>query len=297
MEKIIKKPSFDTILNEISLFHKECLLSVLSFIKSVQNVRGILIGGSFTNQSSDEYSDVDIFCFFDSNGLVSIKNELLVKIKTIDYFETFIAQGFFPWLGETLTIYFDYKPRFSIDLGLSDFSKLNTFFIEPQGLIILDFEDNIYKRQIETKKLKGYPKYPFFTQFPVQNTIISLHKIQKNILRGHLWNAIEYSNKIRRNLIFLIRLYDINEIEFLGNPERNIEDIFPRKYLERLNYTLPSLNPNSIAQCVYNMVTWILEIVNDSIILQETNDISQSNWISSELEKLKIWFIKYSQND
>ena len=172
---------------------------------------------------------------------------------------------------------------FSIDIGFIDYSKGNSFFWEPNGIILWDNEGVILRTQNKIQQFQGYNKYPFFSSRPILHSVLLTKKIRKNLLRNHLWNCNEYLNKLRRNLIFLLRIHTIKTVDFLGNPERNIENVFSKEIIFRLNNTQPRITQADITKCTILIIKWLLEILNSEIIMQETIDVKMSEWYYKEL--------------
>ncbi len=281
-ELLINKTT-QNLLSNLKIKCKVIVSDFLHILKKHNEIIGLLWGGSISRDESDEYSDIDLFCLCKKDQNTSLVNKIIDSISKDNRVDRVVSQGIFQWLGQTITIYFKNEEFFSIDIGFIEYSNRNSFFWEPKGLIIWDNENIISKNQKKIQELSGYKKYPFFSSQPILHSILMIKKIKKNLLRGHLWNCNEYLNKLRRNLIFLLRIHIINAEDFLGNPERNIEDVFPEEIIIRLNDTQPQILHTDITRCTLLIIDWLLEIINSDIVKQETIDSKMIEWYFVEL--------------
>lgn len=288
---IIEKLSNELL--QVSSTVRDDFIRVIDILKAYSDIIGVLLGGSLSRGKMDCYSDVDLFCLCSPNKHDSIKATLLNKLQELECVEQVVEQGSFAWLGETITLYFSSEMYFSIDIGIVEFAKGQLFFWEPTGVILWDDNNIITNGQIASRQLVEYKKFPFSSQFPVRHSVVLLQKLKKNLLRNHLWNCIEYLGKLRRNLIFLLRIHVVKDDDFLGNPDRNIEDVFPRDILDRLNKTQPSIDQIQIAEATFLVTDWLVEIVDQSIIRYETDDNIMTTWLLKELSSSREWFINF----
>jgi len=290
----------DTLINFISLKlssvsskHAEYFLEIIDSLSSQPDIDGVLLGGSLSRGKADLYSDIDLFCLCNSGKVELIKTNLTENFQRLENIEQVIEQDSFGWLGETISLFYANELFFSVDIGLLDFSKSKHFFWEPTGIILWDNHKAIARGQNSVRAYAGYQRFPFSSQFPVRSSVILLKKLRKNLLRNHLWNCIEYLNKLRRNLIFLIRIHLAKQDNFLGNPERDIEDVLPSEMLERLSKTQPKLNKFQIAEAVFLLTDWLVTIVDRPMIEFETKGGLMTTWLLKELRDSREWFLDF----
>jgi hypothetical protein len=290
---VIDKLSDDML--QVNSMARDNFLDTINSVKSCSDIKGVLLGGSLSRKKMDRYSDVDLFCLCSPNKIDSINKILLKKLQKLESVEQVVEQGSFGWLGETITVYFSGEMYFSIDIGMVEFTKGTLFFWEPEGVILWDYRNIIANGQVASRALKGYKKFPFSSQFPVRHSVVLLRKLKKNLLRNHLWNCIEYLGKIRRNLIFLLRIHVVKKDDFLGNPDRDIEDVLPSEMLEMLNKTQLGVNRAQIAKSAFLLTDWLVIIANESVIRCETSDKAKIYWLVKELQEAREWFLKFFQ--
>lgn len=265
------------------------LNSVIENICSSPFFLGILFGGSVSYKEDTSKSDVDLFCLV--NKLESNLTNILESIKLIEGVDVVINQGSFPWTGRLYTIYFKQNIDFSIDLCLIDDSERNSFFWEPNGIIIYDIDDVINKTRDNQMAKSDYTNLPFLKSNPFALSIITLKKIEKNISRNHLWNAIEQVNIFRRYLMQIIRLGVLKDFNFLGRVDRDIESVLPEEINKKLAVTSPIYCSKDIAKKTISLINLYQEY---DYILERSDESNIQNWIKSQLRNEKIKLKNYA---
>lgn len=243
-----------------------------------EKIRGILVGGSLTYKASVERSDVDLFCLIQSappfDGLV----EDLVE--GLDDVEVEIYQGHFPWTEDLYTVYYKSDPDFSIDICLIQCEKGKDFFWEPNGEILLDKDGLISEYRKEQMSRPNYTKQPFLKSNPFSLALVSLKKIEKNLSRSHLWNALEQLSIMRRYVMQIIRLQVVCDSDFLGRVDRDIEDSIPKELNEALATTVANYSVSDIAIKAKEL-TRILQSLMPYLVDSSEGKISE--WIEKQL--------------
>jgi hypothetical protein len=83
------------------------------------------------------------------------------------------------------------------------------------------------------------------------------------------------------------------EEDFLGNPDRNIEDVFQQEILDMLYKTQPSIDQIQIAEVAFLISDWLTTIINETIIKYETDDNIMTAWLLKELANSREWFMNF----
>lgn len=258
---------------------QEALRDVINILVSTPKVLGVLWAGSIRRKKSFELSDIDLFCNVTNPNTLQIK--LLATFSSLNNVEIVVNQGYFPWMGELLTIFYKFIPDFAIDIGLVDSNKASTFFWEPEGFILFDNNNMIHNSRKDLMNSPNFTQQPFQAKTPFQNIILLLKKIRKNLSRGHLWNCIEYISTARRNLMIILRLYVLKDDDYLGRVERDIEDVLPQEMLDDLKKTQPELEKLSIVNCALIIARWTQSELH---CIQETSNLELRRWIEKELK-------------
>lgn len=274
----------DSIL-QLSPYRGERLDELLSLMNDNKQVSGILLGGSFSYKDDFVKSDVDLFCLIiDVKKFESNLNENLSGLSDVD---EIIFQGSFPWTEKLYTIYFKQDIDFGIDLCLINFESAETFFWEPDGFILFDKAQVIDRCRSKQMCSPDFTRQPFLKSNPFSLSVITLKKIEKNISRNHLWNALEQLNSLRRYVMQIIRLKEIKNDNFLGKVDRDIEDVIPKKMNFTLSKTVAVYDSKDIAE---KTILLIDLFVAQQKHLQNANEKQFQHWIlkQAEHEKKKL---------
>lgn len=265
----------------LSEYKREKCFEVFAFLENNEKVYGVLLGGSMSYKEDIEKSDIDIFCLI--NQVENLENDLKYNIQCLTDVDTIIYQGFFPWTEKLYTIYYKHEIDFSIDICLIDQNNAETFFWEPQGCLLFD-KDGIIERSRNNQMSKPtYTKQPLLKTNPFTMAVISIKKIEKNIYRGHLWNALDQVRNLRKYLMQVVRLYVIKNSDFLGRVDREIEDILPNEINRKFSDTV----------AIYKKTDIVLKTIALSIIAESLIEFING----TEEEYLKDWVLKHLINE
>ena len=269
----IKRPYF---FEKLSPYKQSRVLEILTRIQSDQNFLGVLWGGSISYKEDISRSDVDLFCLVESVELAI--HTIQTTWAANSEIDVVLDQGTFPWLGKTFTIYFKEDLDFSIDIGLIAEHTAQKFFWEPKGFVVLDRQGKIQEYLDAQSKDPNFTHLPFIKKLPFSRAIVALRKVSKNISRNHLWNAYVLMNQTRGAIMEIIRIYQLNETNFLGRPDRDIEDILPAEINAQLIATVASYDKSDIAKKTILLAKMIKSIIPYT---NKTNE-----------EQFEPWFIK-----
>jgi len=117
---------------------------------------------------------------------------------------------------------------------------------------------------------------------------VNLLKVRKSLLRGHIWNAIEYVGRIRGQMMGLLTDNCTKDIHYC-RPERDIEDYIEPLELVRFAHTCPQYSAHSVALCAAELIDQILDYLEktQSDLPIEVQLREQKNWLTSFSEKPK----------
>lgn len=267
-------------INMLSPYRHERVLELLTYLYSNSQVLGVLLGGSLSYKKDCSKSDVDLFCMIQNKeDEIALKNNLI----TLHEIETVIFQGFFPWTQNLYTLFYKEDLDFSVDLCLIEAAAATSFFWEPDGFVVFEKESLISNYRKSQTSSAGYTKQPFLKPNPFSLSIIALKKIEKNLSRKHIWNALEQMNILRRYIIQILRLNVINDNSFLGRVDRDIEDVLPEEINMQLTKTVAFYNAVDIA----TKTVLLIDLLRS--LFQQLNGSTEN-----EIEK---WFMKQLQNE
>jgi hypothetical protein len=264
---------------------------IVKILLSKKELFSILLGGSNSYKNDLNKADVDLFCLVDFDN--SMFQETQLNISNVDEFDQIIYQGFFPWTGEIYTVYFKDDLDFSIDLCFVKIDEVKFFFWEPNAIILYDLENEVLNSRKKQMSKKDYTRQPFLKTNPFSLSVITIKKIEKNIQRNHLWNALELLSILRRYTMQIFRLNVLNEIYFLGRVDRDIEDILPKKINTLLINTVPIYDKDDIALKTVSLINCILDLKN---VLLESNENEYFDWIIKQLLHEKSNLLKIIKN-
>lgn len=266
----------------------EKLNELLELLHMNKHISGILLGGSITYKNDLEKSDIDLFCLISELSEFEQKiDNALRKLRNLD---VIIYQGYFPWTEKLYTLFFKQDPDFSIDLCLIDSSKSEYFFWEPDGYILFDKAGIIEECRTKQMVDPHFTRQPFLKTNAFSLAIITLKKIDKNLSRGHLWNALELLNILRRYVMQIIRLNLIKHDFFLGRVDRDFEDVTPADINKKLSQTTATYNAKDIAQKTLLLINIFSELQN---LLKSTKEVCFQDWILKQLEHEQSKFLRY----
>jgi hypothetical protein len=234
------------IISRLSSYRRERLSELLLSLKKKKNVSGILLGGSVSYKENLTKSDIDLFCLV--KGSIDLERNLNAYLSTVNDIDEIIFQGSFPWTGNLHTIYFKLDIDFSIDLCLINLEDAHTFFWEPEGIILFDKAQIIGDCRTKQMSQPDFTRQPFLKSNPFCLSIVTLKKIEKNISRNHLWNALEQLSSLRRYIMQIIRLKEVKHDYFLGRVDRDIEDVISMEINDALSKTVAIYDAKDIAR-------------------------------------------------
>ena len=281
------KRVFDILPGNQSKWSFDILLKLIDHL----DILGIMLGGSLSYKSSIERADVDLFCL--TNNAKNIEGYLNDHIKPLPFVDVIIHQGFFPWTEELFTIYFKTDLSFSVDICLIDQIKIRTFFWEPEGKIIYDPRKLIQDTRVSQVDSPTFTRHPFLKQNPFAMSIVSLKKISKNIMRNHLWNALEQSNALRRYIMQIIRLQVIKDFAFLGRVDRDFEDVCASSVNQALSQTVAFYDPADISKKTCLLAKILLGLLP---LIENTPEHHYKSWVLSQLLEEQEYLQKQYSN-
>lgn len=270
------------VLKQLSVFKQESVKSFVALLQASSAVSGVLLGGSLSYKTDLEKSDVDLFCLVDQPG--QFEAQLPEFCQQVPELDVVLAQGDFAWTGKLYTLYFKADLDFSIDLCLIALADEVTFFWEPEAYILFDKAGVINTSRQSQMSRPDYTRQPFLKTNPFSLAVMTLKKIEKNIARGHLWNALEMVHIFRRYIMQILRLQVIGHDHFLGRVDRDIEDILPTALHRRLAETAAAYDAADIA----GKTILLIELLSDHLTyLQASGEQQFADWIGRQLEQEK----------
>ena len=117
-------------------FSRQRLDELLPLLSETSNINAVLLGGSQSYNPHLQRADSDLFLLV--NDSKQAQQELKTICEKTTDFDVLVFQGFFPWTQLLYTIYFKHNDLYSIDIALIDLHHGDTFFWEPNGIILLD---------------------------------------------------------------------------------------------------------------------------------------------------------------
>jgi Streptomycin adenylyltransferase len=256
--------------------------AVLTLLSEQDMVSAIMLGGSLSYQPDPVKADADLFCLI--GNVKDFEQHLLLICPLLPAFDVLIYQGHFPWTQQLYTLYFDDDDDFSIDICLVGREGAADFFWEPDGHMLFDKSGELAAIRARQKENSRFSDHPFNKSNPFCLCIVTLKKIEKNLRRGHLWNAIELLNVMRRYVMQIIRVEIDESRPYLGRPDRDIEEVISDRLNERLAGTAAAYDRNDIAACAINLCDIFLEYHLD---LLQTNEAPYYDWVMWQLRHEK----------
>lgn len=270
------------VLRQLSAFKRESVKSLAALLQTDPAVSAVLLGGSLSYKTDLEKSDVDLFCLVEHPG--EFEARLPEFSRQVPELDVVLAQGSFAWTGKLYTLYFKADLDFSIDLCLIALADATTFFWEPEGHILFDKAGLIGANRQSQLSRPDYTRQPFLKPNPFSLAVMTLKKIEKNITRGHLWNALEMLHIFRRYIMQILRLQVIGHDHFLGRVDRDIEDVLPSELHRRLAETAAAYDVTDIV----GKTILLIELLSDHLAyLQDSGEEQFADWISRQLQQEK----------
>lgn len=272
----------------LSKYKKEKSSQILEYLHKHELVSGVLLGGSISYKEDIEKSDVDLFCLMNQVG--NFESELKNNLHSLSDVDAIIFQGSFPWTEKLYTIYYKQDIDFCIDVCLIEMKSAETFFWEPDGYILFDKSQTIDECRRKQISSPDFTRQPFLKSNPFSLSVVTLKKIDKNLSRGHLWNALEQLNILRRYIMQIIRLDLIKHNYFLGRVDRDFEDVIPSEINLKLSQTAAVYDSNDIASKAVLLIE-ILTTLTDH--LNDGREHIYQDWILKQLEHEKNKLANY----
>jgi glucosyl-3-phosphoglycerate synthase len=231
--------------------HRSAVEAVLAVLYAREDVLACFLGGSRVKGDADEHSDLDLYLLVDSPdekaATASIRSDLQ-RAPTVDLV---LLQGFFPWLGQTLTVLLQRELSFAIDVGIRSMHVLHDFTSYSDAQVI-------WNRGIPLPKLASRTES---SVLPFDETVI-IHamKIRKHLSRGHLWQCSAVLSRVRELVVHRLRLHELGGQEYCGSPSRRVENALSADDLCRLESTFPEFTTGSLAEKAVQLLDWYIEL-------------------------------------
>lgn len=214
---------------------------VLGRLAAIRGDTGVIWGGSTTIRPLQQRL-IDVDLWFITNHVRSVKTELYQSFHDLKAL-TFVHQaGLYDWFGDLLSLFFFDDMSFAVDVGVCSPRRLSHLNPGPRPFVVWGNE----------RKLLAKLKTQYYLVSPEQRVwriIVNLLKCRRSLSRGYLWDAIEYLQRARREVIGLADLRAQGEVIYYSRPEHGVEDRMDDSLRILLARTCPSYNPSSIARC------------------------------------------------
>ena len=267
------------IFNKLSNYRRDKCVEVLNYLNNSENVWGVLLGGSLSYKEDVNKSDIDLFCLLDQVEI--FEKEFELASKSFSDIDVIINQGSFPWTGKLNTIFYKDDVDFSIDICMINLKIADMFFWEPDGYILIDKVQLIDKYRTSQLNSPSFTRQPFLRSNPFSMAVLTLKKIDKNLSRGHLWNALEQLNVLRRYIMQIIRISVIKDSYFLGRVDRDIEDVIPPELNMQLTKTTAIYESKDIALKTVQLIEIIRSL---TYLLKDSKEEIFHYWILKQLK-------------
>jgi hypothetical protein len=270
---------YPPVYNTLHEREKAAVDSVVTRIRRLENALCLIWGGSTSLQPTrPPLTDVDLWLVMREIG--STKQRLYDDFQEIDGISFVHDGGYLPWLGELLSLFFPPNCTFSIDVGICDLDGLHTANPGPKPFFLWGESIDIASRL----KVQKYERSP---QQRMMEILVNVLKIKKSLMRGHIWNVIEYLSRARRELMgLLVELSDSKAIYYL-RPDRDIEDLIDERHLVRLAETCPQYSAVTVAECASKIIHQCLDWAEKE----------RFDWpLTRELANQDQWFVQFSKS-
>lgn len=274
----------------LSKYKQDQIVKILKVLNHNPHIQGVLWGGSIPLSKNKNVSraDIDLFCLVNEpEKIMTIIKKEWVKLPEVDIV---LDQGKFPWTGRICSIYFKNDLDFSVDMCLISEKTAPNFFWEPRGYIIFDRVGKIRKFIKLQSKDPNFTHLPFLKVYPFSQAILTIKKIEKNLFRNHLWNALYLMNLLRSYIMQIIRLHEIKNTDFRGRVDRDIEEVFSKSLNSQFVKTVALYDKSDIAE-----KTRKLSLILESILKYTslTKEEHMKNWFYKQLKHEKVKLSEY----
>jgi len=213
---------------------------VIHRIRDCKEAYCLIWGGSTTISQNTAYCDLDLWAVV--RNVKEAKTFLLREFSVLEHLIFYKECGYLPWLGELISMFFFDDFSLAIDVGVCGENDLPE--INPGASPCF-----VWGESEQVSVCLRHQEYVVDTQERLKNILINMLKIRKNILRGHLWNALEYLSRARRELMGLYtdatRTKPIN----YSRPDRDIESVLSENELRLFSDICPIYTTESILDC------------------------------------------------
>jgi predicted nucleotidyltransferase len=252
------------------------LKEIFRFFGRNKHVDSIFVTGSIKTNSFDLYSDIDICIVTNSNQ--SIYEEFIEYSKKSNHYLT-IEQGFYNWLGLTVTIAFAKSSKRIYDIGFIEKAEIAKLFFDINSIIIYDPNKTINTLLVELLKVENISDR-HLPSVNIAMFIICFIKIRKYLLRSHIWAAINSLNQLRYYVMLFYRIKVAKNKNFNGRVEKGFENVISDEINSFFISTLPIYDKNDVAKKTIKLYEFIKDILFDNDVAF-TSDIK--SWFSSPM--------------
>jgi len=261
----------------------QLVFMIFETLDELAPLRALFLHGSHTRGMQRKDSDIDAIGVFGTIEEVrAVVHELPSRIRNGARALTDAYSERFPWFGRLWTFYFEADPLFAVDIGLIALDELATFSVEPDAVLLRDTTGAVGSRKAQCyrERLAVRRAREASLDFIVFHT---LTKLEHALQRGHLWNAFEYVNILRRLLFESIRAAtDTPEYVHVGRPERDIETAVPWVASQNWTETIPDYRADAIINAA-------LLIVDRIRAFREAKDVlSWSELLDAAIARLLV---------
>lgn len=204
-----------------------------------EQVLSVFLHGSFSRDTADASSDLDIIVVVEDHFLDGLAAELHHDFATDPRVAAFASTNRFPWFGHLEAAIYERPVWFSLEVGFVSNLKLDHFYVEPDAWVLKDRDGQVASRRercLIQQRMENI-QYRESLGYELLNLIM---KFTKAIERGHLWNAYNYCSVARRILFGLHRASAHGaDAVFVGLIERRIESELPEEVATRYTDTTP----------------------------------------------------------
>jgi len=227
---------------------QQIVRAVLDVLASVPS-RGLVWGGSRTAEDASHYpGDVDFYILVTERTALS---DLLAReLSELPHLTLLHRAGYLPWMGELLTLFFFPTCNFAVDIGVLSQDDVPTAYPGRAPHVMWGTDRDL----AGLLQPRSYARPDAARSTDV---LVNLVKIRKNLLRGHLWNALEYVTRIRRQLMGVMIQDEAVRLRTF-RPDREAEEFLQREDLAFLTSTVPTYAAQDIARCASDLTRTLL---------------------------------------
>lgn len=203
----------------------------------------LILGGSNT-VGSQLPGDIDLWFVVDVP--VAVKKHVEHEAWLLPDVNYVHDAGFFPWLGELLTVFFFPDATFIVDIGFCSRAMLPETNTGPSPIFL-------WGDALSVLPLLRTQSYAAPPTVRLGRLFANLVKVRKNLVRGHLWDATECLTKARRELMGLsLDRLDLQGIRYTRT-ERRIEEVLPGDIVAAITDTYPQLDAVDIRRAAVRL--------------------------------------------